>query len=255
MKQKLILLVLVMISVLGLGSAQFQGDPQLQEYQESDILVNQEENTVTATFYLENTGGSFTNIDDSPWLLEIQPKLQNEFSFTDSLSAIGVSEPDTCDDSKPENVHREMVFDGGEQKEISMTSPLNGDGNLKPGEYDLIAVSTTGCATGDTAVGNPEQVNPYGWQTDIGSFTVEEDSSSSDPVNSDRKWISYSNSNQCFEVSEDSVPSSVESFDSESQCLEEQDTSDLNNTTVAVIFAGLTIILGLVVAWRRDILG
>lgn len=253
MKNKAIIISLVLVLLIGLGSARIVEDPQLQEYQQPDILVDQESNTVTATFYLENTGGNFAFADDSPWVLEIQPKLQNSFSFADSLSAPGVSEPDTCDDSKPENVHKEMVFESNERKEISITSPLNGEGNLKPGEYNLKAISVTGCATGDTAVDNPEPVDPYGWQTDIGSFTVEEDQS--DDPSGQTVFISYSNSNQCLEINEDNVPPNFETYDSENQCLENQDTSGINNTTVAVIFAGLSILLGIVVAWRRDILG
>lgn len=229
MKKYLAIFTVLVLFTAG-ATAQLGSEPELQEYRQPDISVNQEHNTVTATFYLENTGGGFGNIQDDAWLIEIQPKLQNRFSFTDALSTIGVSRPDTCDDSKPENVYKEFVFSIGEKKSISLTSPLNGEGSLEPGEYSLKALTVTGCATGDTAEEDVTQVDPYGWGTDVGTFTVEEDTEVVDPVDPvdpedpSTVWISYSNSNDCIAVSSDQVSDSFESFSSEQACLDEQST-------------------------------
>jgi len=256
MKNKLILLGIIFSLVTGMASAQLGSDPVLQEYSEPDITVDQEANTVTGTFYLENTGGSFANIGDDTWIIEIQPERQTAFSF---LSATGLSRPDTCDDSKPKNVHREMVFQNGERKAISITSPLNGEGSLQPGEYNLKVLTVTGCATGDTAESNVQAVDPYRWGTDAGSFTVEKDTtdtdgSDSDDTTTDSVWIAYSNSQNCVQVAESNVPNNLESYSSQSQCVENTDAKGL-----PLLPLGITGVLvlgtGLYFTTRYDILG
>lgn len=261
MKKYLVLFTVLAFLVSGASAQLNIGDePDLQEYRQPDISVDQDQNTVTATFYLENVGGSFSNTGEDTWLLEIQPRKQSSLSFfSQALSTAGVSEPQTCDDSRPENVHKDMVFSIVERKQISITSPLNGEGSLSPGNYNLIAVSTTGCATGETAVDNPEPVDPYGWSSEIGSFTVEEDDSSvTDPRDpsepDDTVWISYSNSNECVEIVDDDVPSNFEQYDSQSQCLENQEDTGIAPLTVG-LGAVLLAVLIVLVAWRRDILG
>jgi hypothetical protein len=253
MKNKFLITGIVFILFTGLASAQFTADPELEEYRQPDITVNQEVNTVTATFYIENTGGSFANIGDDSWIIEIQPERTSTFSFL--LSQAGVSTAQTCDDSKPKNVHKEFVFSSNERKAISLTSPINGEGSLKPGEYSLKGVTVTGCTTGDTAESGVEAVQPYGWGSQVGTFVVEEDTSGTDGTNdgdtpSQDVWIAYSNSQTCVQVAQDNVPTNLQSYETKQSCIE---NTGAENGLPVLPLAGVTlVIVAGILYWRWD---
>lgn len=151
----------VVFSLILVGSVAFASAQQVEQTQEPNVFV--EEDQVTTTVYLENTGEDM----EEKWLIEQDPRLQEEndpwfgiFSFT--------GEQQTCDPDNPEIVHKDYQLDSGESTKIKLQSR-----NLEPGTYDLKLVSATGCTTGETKEENVVSTEPFGWRTIIEEFKIE----------------------------------------------------------------------------------
>ncbi|MBI2140163.1 hypothetical protein HYU14_04510 [Candidatus Woesearchaeota archaeon] len=140
----------------GCDSATGACKPNIIEYQAAEVAVDQ--NKITAKSHLKNTGAPM----QSDWLVELEPV---PVSGTASIQSIGPQE--TCDSSKPENVHRDYRLKRDEAGTISLSSTIK-----KKGKYYVKLLSTDSCCVGPT--GNPDckDTQPYGWEEIIGQVEI-----------------------------------------------------------------------------------
>ena len=116
-------------------------NPVIEEYNDPSISADNTKNTITGTFYLQNTGASM----NSDYYLEMQIRPQGVGVLSVAL------EQKQCDPKHPENVGKYYRLNTGEKAIVKLTSS-----NVGIGTWDIWGVSVKGCYP------NNEVTGPYG---------------------------------------------------------------------------------------------